>query len=129
MISALVLGELVADPVQRSTQAGKPFATVTIRAAAGAESAFMGLAAFNEPAVSKLLQLRKGDSVAATGTLETNHWTDRDGNDRSGWRMTVSNVLTAYEAGKRRKAAQEDRTRGRAPKPEWVPPNAEYLDA
>ena len=106
MIAALILGELIADPVERTTQAGKPFATVTVRSGAGPESILVGLATFSETAVQKLMQLRKGDSIAATGTLEANVWTDRDGKERRGWRLTASQVMTAYEAGKRRKAAQ-----------------------
>lgn len=109
MISALILGELIADPVQRTTQAGKPFATVTVRSGAGSESVLIGLAAFSETACDKLLQLRKGDSLAATGTMEQNVWTDREGRERRDWRLTASAILTQYEAGKRRKAAQGDR--------------------
>jgi single-stranded DNA-binding protein len=107
VISALILGELIADPVQRTTATGKPFGTATVRSGAGAGSVLIGLSTFSATAVEKLLQLRKGDSLAATGTMELNVWTDREGRERRDWRLTASAILTQYEAGKRRKAAQD----------------------
>lgn len=38
MIGALVTGDLIADPVERTTQAGKPFTTATLRVPAGAKA-------------------------------------------------------------------------------------------
>lgn len=108
MISALVQGDLIADPVQRTTSAGGRFATASVRTGAGSESVLIGLATFSDSAAAKLLALRKGDSLAASGVLELNVWTDREGRERRDWRLTANQVMTAYEAGKRRKAAQGD---------------------
>lgn len=105
MISALIQGELIADPVSRTTQAGATFATTTVRVPAGADATLIGLATFSATAAEKLLNLRKGDSVAASGVLEANVWTDRNGEERRGWRLTATQVLTVYEANKRRKAS------------------------
>lgn len=107
MISALVQGDLIAEPVQRQSSAGRAFATATVRTGAGGESVLIGVAVFSESAAAKLLALRKGDSIAATGVLELNVWTDREGRERRDWRLTANQVLTTYEAGKRRKAAQD----------------------
>lgn len=106
MISALIQGELIADPAQRVTGAGRPFATATVRTGAGSESVLIGLVAFSDSAAAKLLALRKGDALAATGVLEPKTWIDRDGRERRDWRLTVSQVLTVYEAGKHKKAIQ-----------------------
>lgn len=108
MISALIQGALFADPVERETAKGGRYATASIRVSAGAEQLFIGLSTFEAPAVEKLLGLKKGDQVAATGTLEPNVWTTRDGTERKGWRLTATAILTVYEAGRRRKAAQAE---------------------
>ncbi|HMN79408.1 MAG TPA: single-stranded DNA-binding protein [Burkholderiaceae bacterium] len=107
MISALVQGDLIANPIQRQSSAGRPFATATVRTGAGSESVLIRLTVFSESAAAKLLALRKGDSVAAVGTLELDIWTDREGRERRDWQLTANQVLTTYEAGKRRKGAQE----------------------
>ncbi|MFT3804961.1 MAG: single-stranded DNA-binding protein [Burkholderiaceae bacterium] len=131
----MILGELIADPVQRTSSAGRIFATATVRTGAGGESILVGVSTFSESAAAKLLELRKGDSLAATGPFESNRWTDRDGNERQGWRLTASQILTTYEAGKRRnKAAELDRQTDdkhgnrRAGQPESFGPDAGSLD-
>ena len=106
MIGAIVTGTLVGDPVERTTQAGKPFVTATARVAAGEDAIFVGLAAFNETAAGRLRQMRAGGAVSACGVLEQTHWTAKDGAERTGWRLTASEVLSAYSATKRRRAAE-----------------------
>ena len=102
MIGALIQGELQADPVERVTRDGKPYWTALVRTPAGAEALFVGLATFSETAGARLMQLRKGSTVAAAGTLEATAWTTRDGEERQRWRITATEVLTVYAARKRR---------------------------
>lgn len=102
MIAALIQGDLMTDPVERTTTKGAPFVTATVRVAAGAEALFVGLACFDATACERLAKLRKGASVAAAGTLEATAWTGKDGEERKGWRLTASEVLTVYAARKRR---------------------------
>lgn len=102
MIAALLHGSLVADPVERTTSKGAPFVTATIRVAAGAEALFVGVACFDSDGCERLAKLRKGATVAAAGTLEATEWTGKDGEERKGWRLTASEVLTVYAARKRR---------------------------
>lgn len=109
MMLALIQGALSADPVERTTSKGARFATATVRVNAGAESMFIGVAAFDLTAAAKLLALHKGDALAATGALEPNNWVDREGNERHGWRLSATALLTTYEAGRRRKAAAAGR--------------------
>jgi hypothetical protein len=70
MIAAMIQGDLVADPVERTTAKGAPFVTATVRVAAGAEALFVGLACFGATGCERLAKLRKGATVAAVGTLE-----------------------------------------------------------
>lgn len=108
MIGAVVTGALVADPVERKTRDGKPFTTATLRVPAGEDAIFVGLAAFDSTAAARLAQMHKGGTVAACGVLEQNTWTAKDGSERTGWRLTASEVLTAYSATKKRRAAEGD---------------------
>jgi single-stranded DNA-binding protein len=66
---------------------------------------FVSVTTFSETAGERLMQLHKGSSIAAAGSLEPTSWTGRDGEERRGWRLTASEVLTIYEATKRRKAS------------------------
>lgn len=102
MIAALIHGELVSDPVERVTAKGAPFATATVRVAAGAEALFVGLACFDATGCERLAKLRTGSTVAAAGALEATVWTGKDGEERKGWRLTASEVLTVHAARKRR---------------------------
>lgn len=107
MISALLIGELSADPVARIGANGNDFATANLRVPAGDSAQFIGLAVFDRAAVEQLMRLKRGDACAATGTLTMNVWMGRDGTERSGWRLTATAVLSVYEATKRRKAEGE----------------------
>jgi single-stranded DNA-binding protein len=104
MIAALVQGELSADPVQRTATSGKPYWTCNMRVSAGGETFFIGLATFSETAGERLMALRKGSALAATGTLEATAWTGKDGASRAGWRLTATEILSVYAATRKRKA-------------------------
>lgn len=102
MIAAMIQGELVADPVRRQTAKGTEFVTASVRVAAGAEALFIGIACFDDTGCERLAKLRKGAAVAAAGTLETNVWQTKEGEERRGWRLTATEVLSVYQARKRR---------------------------
>lgn len=106
MIGAVVSGTLVGDPVERVTREGKAFTTASLRVPAGEDAVFVGVAAFNPVAAGRLAQMRKGGAVAAVGVLEQTTWTGKDGNERTGWRLTASEVLTGYAATRKRRAAE-----------------------
>jgi single-stranded DNA-binding protein len=108
MIGALIQGALVGDPTERITANGKPFWTATMRVAAGSDSLFVGLATFDTKAGERLMRLTKGAALAAAGTLEPHSWTDREGKERSGWRLTATEVLSVHQARKRREADRDD---------------------
>lgn len=103
MIGAVVTGALVGDPVERKTREGKPFTTATLRVPAGEDAIFVGVAAFEPTAAQRLAQMRKGGTVAACGVLEQTTWAGKDGAELTGWRLTASEVLTAYAATKKRR--------------------------
>jgi single-stranded DNA-binding protein len=102
VIAALIQGVLVGDPVRRNSAKAGDFATATLRVAVGSESIFIGVATFSETAAERLLSMAKGATIAAVGTLELNTWVDRDGQDRRDWRLTAVEILTVYQARRRR---------------------------
>lgn len=106
MIGALISGTLVADPVERTTREGKPFTTATLRVPAGEDAIFIGVAAFDQAAAARLAQMRKGGNVSACGVLEQTRWTGKDGAERTGWRLTANEIMSAYSATKKRRAAE-----------------------
>ncbi len=105
MIGALISGALIADPVDRTTREGKAFVTATVRVPAGSDALLIGIAAFDTQAAERLAKLRKGSPVSAAGVLEQTTWTTQAGEARTGWRLTASEVLSAYQAAKKRQEA------------------------
>ncbi len=51
--------------------------------------------------------LQRGDSCAIAGRAKLSEWTGQDGTTKRGLSVVADRVLTAYMAGKARKAARE----------------------
>ena len=106
MIDCLIQGRLHAAPQQRTSKAGKPFATAKLIAAAGdGEGVFCNLIAFEPAAVSALLALAAGDSVAVAGTATPRAYL-KDGEARASLDVTAQQVLSAYHVTRKRTAVQ-----------------------
>jgi single-stranded DNA-binding protein len=109
LIDALVAGKMYGQPKAKTAKNGNPFATAKIRAAAGdGESLLVGVIAFSQTAVTALLALEDGDSVALAGELTPRVWTDRDGNAKPAADLVAQVVLTTYHVGRKRKAVQPE---------------------
>ncbi len=106
MIGALIAGDLSTEPAERTASNGNRYWTASARVAAGGEAIFVGIAAFDPKAGARLMTLHKGSSIAAVGTLEVNTWTDKTGAERKGWRLLAHEVLSVYQARKRRDAGE-----------------------
>jgi single-stranded DNA-binding protein len=105
MIDALVAGKLYGQPKGKTAKNGNQFATAKVRAAAGdGESLFVNVIAFSQTAVTALLALEDGDSVALAGELTPRVWTDRDGNAKPAADLVAQVVLSTYHVGRKRKA-------------------------
>ncbi len=75
MLSVLASGTLVKDPKARTSAAGKPYATGTMRVPAeNAEAVLVSVIAFNADAVAALLALSRGDSCAIAGRAKLTSW-------------------------------------------------------
>ncbi|GMV00398.1 MAG: single-stranded DNA-binding protein [Burkholderiaceae bacterium] len=106
MIGALITGTLARDPEQRTARNGTGYVTATIRVPAGADAVFVSVTAFDQRAAERLMQMRTGGAVSACGTLEQTSWTTQAGEARTGWRLTASEILSVYQARKRRDAGE-----------------------
>ncbi len=106
MIGALIAGELSTEPAERTASNGNRYWTASARVAAGGDAVFVGITAFDPKAGERLMQLHKGSSIAAVGTLEATSWTDKTGAERKGWRLLAHEVLSVYQARKRRDAGE-----------------------
>lgn len=105
MLSALVEGTLTARPVSRTTTGGKPYTTAQMRAAGeDGDSVLCSLIAFNADAAAALADLANGDAVAIAGHAAISQW-EKDGEHRAGLKITVTRLMTVYEAGQRRKSS------------------------
>ena len=110
MMDALIGGKLHAKPEARTGKNGNIFATAKVRAAAGdGESLFVNVIAFDHAAVTALLALDAGDSIALSGSLTPKTWTDREGNARPALDLVAHAILSPYHVTRKRNAVQADR--------------------
>lgn len=95
MIRALVTGELRADPQQRTGKNGKPFALARLSVPMGDQGRVScSVIAFEADAVTRLLQLRAGASVAAAGTLKVGVYEGNDGATRASLDMVADEIAS-----------------------------------
>ena len=76
---ALVTGCLSKAPETKTSKAGKPYTTATIKITADSAAEFWSVMAFNEAAKAELMRLKEGDKVTAQGAFKAEVYTARDG--------------------------------------------------
>lgn len=107
MIDALIAGRLHRAPQERTSNSGKPYATATVRASTREGNAiFVNVIAFDDPAVTALLALADGDSVALAGELTPKVYIPQSGEPRPSLDLLAHAVLTEYHVARKRKAVQ-----------------------
>jgi single-strand DNA-binding protein len=98
MNSLTVSGNLTKDPELRKTSDGKSVVSFSI--ADGKEKTiFWDCSAWSKTADNIHTYFKKGDQIIATGRVELNEYTDRDGVAKKGLRFTVSD-FTFGQKGK-----------------------------
>jgi single-stranded DNA-binding protein len=108
MIDALIAGHLYGGPVERETTTGKRYATAKVRVSTRAgDSLFCNVIAFDGIAVSALLALGDGDSVAIAGELTPKVYTAKDGTARPVLDLLAHAVLTPFAVQRKRRAVRE----------------------
>ena len=110
MIRALIVGELRADPQQRMGKNGKPYALARLSVPMGDQGRVScSLIVFEAEAVTRLLQLRAGASVAAAGALKVGTFDGTDGTVRASLDMVADEIAATTPRPKRPKPAPAHR--------------------
>jgi single-stranded DNA-binding protein len=108
MLDALIAGRLYGAPASRTTKARRPFATAKVRVSLrDGGTAFVNVIAFAESAVTALLALADGDSVAFAGELTASAYLDKEGVAKPSLDLLAHSVLSAFHVQRRRKAVTE----------------------
>lgn len=109
MIRALISGELVATPQERTGKNGKAFALARVSVPQGEEGRiFCSVIAFNDDAVARLLQLKAGSSVALAGALKAGVWQTRDGAWKPSLDLVADEVAATTPRPRKRKDGPEN---------------------
>ena len=104
MIRALIAGELVATPQERTGKNGRAFALARVSVPQGDEGRiFCSVIAFHDDAVARLLQLKAGASLALAGTLKVSTWTAKDGTARPALDLMADEVASTTPRPRKRK--------------------------
>lgn len=110
MIRALIVGELRADPQQRMGKNGKPYALARLSVPMGDQGRVScSLIVFEAEAVTRLLQLRAGASVAAAGTLKVGVYEGNDGANRASLDMVADEIASTTPRPKKPRPAPAHR--------------------
>jgi single-stranded DNA-binding protein len=124
----LVSGTLFRNPEQRTSKAGKPFVTATIRVNDGDPSTgscqWWKVLAFSESVQAELMRLDDGDAISVQGAFKADIY-DKDGEKRLSLSIIADNVLALRQPAKPRQV-------GKTPQPATTAndgkPRVEYDD-
>jgi single-stranded DNA-binding protein len=105
VIDALIAGRIHGKPGQRTSSNGNSYATAKVRVSVRTgEAYFVNVIAFAEEAVTALLALSEGDSVALSGELTPKVYTPANGEPRPSLDLLAHSVLTGYHVNRKRQA-------------------------
>jgi single-stranded DNA-binding protein len=104
---ALVTGALFRAPEQRTSKAGKPFVTATIRAKDGDASQFWRITAFSESAQAELMRLGDGDAVSIQGVFKAELYQPEGSKPKISLSIIADRVLALRQPPRERKAPKE----------------------
>lgn len=107
-LQVLVTGALASDPQRRQSAKGTGFATGSLRSGSGDEAIFINVISFGE-AADRLLQLRKGDTLSVAGRGELRAWTGKNGTERTGLSVVVSEIAATRPRPRPRQRDDETR--------------------
>ncbi len=109
-MSTLAEGSLFRAPERKTSKAGKPYLSATMKTAEGNEAIFVRLLVFSESAQEEIASLGEGDSLSVTGRLQAEAF-EKDGKLRVSFSIIVDRAL----ALKKSKRASKPNPSRRAP--------------
>lgn len=98
MNKIIITGRLTKDPELRTTGSGVEVCGFTVavdrKTGKGGEkkSDFFDCTAWRQSGVFVEKYFKKGDGITVEGSMESEKYTDKDGNNRTAWKLTVDNV-------------------------------------
>lgn len=107
-----VMGRITADPEMRETQSGVKVTSFSVaverdytdKKSGEKVTDFMNVTAWRGGAEFVCKYFAKGSPILVSGSLESNKFTDRDGNNRTNWYINADHI---YFAGGEKKASAE----------------------
>lgn len=103
-INALVSGAIFRGVEIKSSKAGRPFASTTIKMRDGDATIWVKVIAFSDHVIAELGRLGDGDHVAVQGSLKIEPY-EKDGATRIGLSLIADGVL-ALRAERKKKPAE-----------------------
>ena len=98
---ALISGVIFRQPETRTSKAGKPFVTATIRAKDGDSTQYWRAVAFSESAQAELMRLGDGDALSVQGSLKVETY-ERDGETKLSLSIVAEHVLALRQPPRKR---------------------------
>jgi hypothetical protein len=108
---AIVSGALHKAAEERTSRAGNPFATFTVRENVNGSTRWWQAIAFSESTIEALKELSVGEPIAACGEITAEIYAPAGSEGKINWRILVDSVLSARKPPK----AKPEST-GRKPK-------------
>lgn len=106
---AIVTGTLFRAPEQRTSKAGKPFVTSTIRAKDGEALQWWRVTAFSESAQAELMRLCDGDACSVQGSFKAELYQPEGGEPKVSLSIIADHVLALRQPPRERKQAPKER--------------------
>jgi hypothetical protein len=115
----IVSGALHKAAEERTSKAGKKFATFTIRESLNGATRYWQAIAFSESAIEVLKEISVGEPIAVAGEITAEIYAPAGPESRISWRITVDGILSARKvkpegATRKPQAATGRRDRGEA---------------
>jgi len=101
MIECAFFGFLARDAELRTSQAGKPWARLSVGAGKDDTIQWVSVAVFGNGA-AKAAELKKGDRVYVEGTIKLGEWIGKDGAERQGLNVAASKCEPTHRIGRNR---------------------------
>jgi hypothetical protein len=90
----IISGTLHKRPVEKTSKAGKPYVTASLREVAGDKSRWWTVLIFRESARATLLAMNENDAVAVAGEFDTELYTSEAGETWLSWKLIGDGVLS-----------------------------------
>ena len=93
--TVVIMGRLTADPELRTTTSGLSVTSFTVavdRKGTEKKTDFIDCTAWRKTADFVSTYFKKGQMIAVEGSIQTDNFTDKDGNKRKSVQVTVENV-------------------------------------